>query len=162
MVITDSNHKSSSQLQWNTTYLSDSDNENFPWNELETEYTIHATVTGADPPPSGRGLVLLAHNRWSRRKLRTKHGSHERWIANTYKLTDGTLSVLLWYGRPSVSHHSFHSERQEVIEYIQYCHHKNESVLLLVDFNLSYNSPTHHLHPTPKTLHSVPFSQKGA
>ena len=70
-------------------------------------------------------------------------------MANSYTLSGGTLTVVLWYGRPSVSHHNFHSERQEVIQYIQHCHHKNESVLLLGDFNLSYNLSTHRLHPNP-------------
>ena len=51
MAIIDSNyHKNSSQLQWNTTYLPESDTESSPWNELETDYTIHATAPGDDPP----------------------------------------------------------------------------------------------------------------
>ena len=62
--------------------------------------------------------MLLAHNRWSRRKIRTKYVSQKRWMANSYTLSDGTLTVVLWYGRPSVSHYNFHWERQEVIKYI--------------------------------------------
>ena len=44
MAIIDSNHKNSSQLQGNTTHLPESDTESSLWSELETDYTIHATV----------------------------------------------------------------------------------------------------------------------
>ena len=153
MAIIDSNHKSPAQLRWNTTHLPDSDTEDSPWDVLETNYTIHASTPVPDPPTRGRGLVLLAHNRLSRRKIRTKQGSQERWIANWYTLAEGVLTIMVGYGRPSVSHHNFHSERQEVIDYIQKCHHKNESVLLLGDYNLSYNDSTHRLHPNTTSAH---------
>jgi hypothetical protein len=41
-----------------------------------------------------------------------------------------------------------------VIDYIQQCHHKNESVLLLGDYNLSYNDSTHRFHPNTISAHT--------
>ena len=96
MDIVDSNHKNPTQLLWHTTYLPDSDTEDSPWSELETNYTVHATTPVSNPPSHGRGLVLLAHKRWSRRKIRTKQGSQERWIVKSYTLAEGTLTKLLW------------------------------------------------------------------
>jgi hypothetical protein len=56
------------------------------------------------------------------------------------------LTILAWYGRPSTSHHNFHFKRLEVLAYVQQCHRSNQIVLLLGDFNMSYNLPTHRLN----------------
>ena len=148
MVIIDSNHKNPNQLKWDTTHLPDSDTDNSPWLEMENNYTIHATPPPPEPPPSGRGIILLTHTRWNRRKTNTTYGSNERWISQTYSTAEGKLTIVAWYGRPSTSHYNFHSERLEVLAHIQQCHRLNETVLLLGDFNLSYNLPTHRLNHT--------------
>jgi hypothetical protein len=72
-------------------------------------------------------------NRWNRWKTRTTYGHNERWIAETYSTAAGILTILAWYERPSISHHNFHSERLEVLSYVQQCHRSNETVLLLGD-----------------------------
>ena len=81
LAIIDSNHKNPHQIKWDTSHWPDTDSGESPWSEIDTNYTFHATTPPPDPPTSGRGIILLAHHRWSRRKTRTKLGSNERWIA---------------------------------------------------------------------------------
>jgi hypothetical protein len=152
----DSNHKKPHQIKWDTCHWPESDTDKSLLTELDNNYTFHATTPNLDPPSSGRGIILLSHNRWNRRKTRTTYGRNERWIAQTYSTAEGTLTILAWYGRLSISHHNFHSERLEVISYVQQCHRSNETILLLGDFNLSYNLPQHH-QQSHKMKHYTPF-----
>ena len=154
MAIIDSNHRNPHQIKWDTSHWPDTDSDDSPWSEIDTNYTFHATTPPPDPPTSGRGIILLAHHRWSRRKTRTKLGSNERWIAQSYSTAEGTLTILAWYGRPSTSHPNFHSERLEVLSYVQQWHRANETVLLMGDFNLSYNDSAHRLHPSTSSAHT--------
>ena len=69
MAIIDSNHKTPHQIRWDTCHWPESDTENSLWTELDNNYTFHATSPITDSPPSGRGIILLSHNRCSFGKI---------------------------------------------------------------------------------------------
>ena len=163
MVISEPGKKATEQtLTWGTHHISPNDSTAHhrrtqlgKANRANMAYVVYAEH-GERGDVEG-GVVILLHEKWRHRVSKVKRHARGRWIHLTLMTPVGAVTIIGYYGRRnSKGTPQAVSGWQDIRTKVHKCHAKGHIVLLVGDFNLSYNWLSHRQQLSPPPLqHSM-------